>query len=811
MTRSWQWKLGALAGGALAVSLLGGCGASSGPGEQEGPPLGELTSRAGGNPCGTNGDPSGPVEPYADSVLDGATNRVTDQDNAVGAPDGMVATLQGAATLTLDMGTGEEGLESLKLYYVGGAPTRATVEFLRADGVLLATGRVSKTGTEQGRLVATVPYTKSAAFRLVKVKGASGTTYQVDAVETTKLGTGTCVFCGDGILQGPEVCDDKNMLSGDGCNSVCEIEPGYTCRGSPSVCDDNWAPTVEDFHGTTPEDTPLDITLTAVDPEGAALTYTFTTPGHGTLTGTGPSVTYTPAGDFSGEDTFQVTVSDGENQVTATVTVTVQPVNDAPVAASAAVTVSYNTTTPITVSATDVDGDALTFSFTAPAHGTLSGTGAQLIYTPAADFQGADLFTFTASDGSLTSAVATVSITVRGPPVCGDGYIDSGEVCDDGNRVAGDGCRADCRGVEVCGDGLVDSTTGEQCDDGGTTPGDGCDAACQLDAFSNVPPTLISGTLSCSTANSNTGRKVAVDALGRFYVVMKCGGAVHVSVSVDRGQTWVGPTPLGITGAAEVAIEGGPTGVAYVAATAAPGVLFFTRTVDAGASWEAPRILSSVAGPTVSLDSMGDALYISGTRGSVGVRVLRNFARGAGDFSGTDSDQSNIYHDVIVDKISGDIFSVSDDPSFRIRRSSDQATSFGPLSSPPGQAFYSDWTGSNGFIYVTGTFGDNNVDVIPVSAPGTSTQVTGLPTNIGPGPFRSIDADAIGNAYVASQLTTGAVQLDRMLVGAATISAADARTVAQGAAPAVAALPSNGGALVAYTSGTSIYASVVVY
>ena len=76
----------------------------------------------------------------------------------------------------------------------------------------------------------------------------------------------------------------------------------------------------------------------------------------------------------------------------------------------------------------------------------------------------------------------------------GDGYVDPGEVCDDGNRAAGDGCRADCRGVEVCGDGLVDSAAGEQCDDGGTTAGDGCDATCQLDAFSNVPPTLVSET-----------------------------------------------------------------------------------------------------------------------------------------------------------------------------------------------------------------------------------------------------------------------------------------------------------------------------
>nr|WP_240359390.1 Ig-like domain-containing protein [Pyxidicoccus trucidator] len=749
-------------------------------------------------------------DPYADAVAPGTTATVLNASAALGAPDGKAATLLGLlnTALVLDLGAGEEGTGDLRVYYQGlSLALVAQVDFLKADGTFVGSSSLHLVELGLGTHVAVATYPGTAPYRYVRLRGAVLALYLVDAVETSIR-----PFCGDGVLGGVEVCDDGNQLSGDGCNSVCAVEPGYTCTGSPSVCDNNSAPTVEDVQATTPEDSPVNITIPAADPDGDALDFSYTTPGHGTLTLSGASVTYTPNANFAGEDTFQVTVSDGKKQATATVSVTVTPVNDAPVAASAAVTVSYNTSTPITLAATDVDGDALTYTVTAPpAHGTLSGTGAQLLYTPAADFQGEDPFTFTASDGALTSNAATVSITVRGPPVCGDGTVDSGEVCDDGNRVAGDGCRADCQGVEVCGDGLVDSITGEQCDDGGTIPGDGCDAMCQLDAFSNVPPTLVSGTLNCTTADSNTGRKVAVDALGRFYVVMKCGGAVHVSVSVDRGHTWVGPTPLGITNAAEVAIEGGPTGVAYVAATSA-GTVIFTRTVDAGASWEAPRTLSAAANPTVSLDSRGDALYISVSRGSnAGVRVLRNFARGANDFSVTDVDQRNAFFDVLVDKISGDVFSVSDDPSFRIRRSSDQGTSFGPVSSPPGQAFFSDWTGSNGFIYVTGSFGDDNVDVIPVSAPGTSTQVPGLPTDVGPGPLRTIDADALGNGYIASQRGTGDIQLDRMLVGAAMILAADARTVGPGAAPAVAALPSNGGALVAYTNGTSVYASVVVY
>ncbi|AGC43165.1 hypothetical protein MYSTI_01833 [Myxococcus stipitatus DSM 14675] len=747
-------------------------------------------------------------DPYADAVASGTTATVLNASAAVGAPDGQAATLLSLlnSALVLDLGQGEEGTGDLRVYYQGlSLALVASVDFLKADGTYIGSSSLHLVELGLGTHVAVATYSGNVPYRYVRLKGSLLAVYLVDAVETSLR-----PICGDGKLGGVEVCDDGNQLSGDGCNSVCQVEPGYTCTGEPSVCDNNRAPTVDPAQATTPEDTPVVISITAADPDGDTLTYSYTTPAHGTLSLAGASVTYTPNANYHGADSFQVTVSDGKKQATATVSVTVTPVNDAPVASSASVTVSFNTSTPITLVATDVDGDALTYTATAPAHGTLSGTGAQLLYTPNVDFQGVDQFTFVANDGAADSNTATLTITVRGPPVCGDGYLDSGEVCDDGNRAAGDGCRADCRGVEVCGDGLVDSAAGEQCDDGGRTPGDGCDADCQLDAFENTPPTLVSGTLSCTTANSNTGRKAAVDALGRFYVVMLCGGEVHVSVSVDRGHTWVGPTPLGITNAAEVAIEGGPTGTAYIAATSA-GSLYFTRTVDAGATWEAPRVLTTAGNPTVSMDSMGDALYISVSRGRPGVRVLRNFARGANDFIVTDVDQTNAFFDVLVDKISGDVFSVSDDPSFRIRRSSDQGTTFDPQSSPPGQAFFSDWTGSNGFIYVTGTFGDDNVDVIPVSAPGTSTQVSGLPTDVGPGPIRTIDSDALGNGYIASQRGTGNVQLDRMLVGATTILAADARTVGAGTVPAVAALPSNGGALVSYTSGTSVYASVVVY
>jgi cysteine-rich repeat protein len=63
---------------------------------------------------------------------------------------------------------------------------------------------------------------------------------------------------------------------------------------------------------------------------------------------------------------------------------------------------------------------------------------------------------------------------------CGDGVVDPGEACDDGNAQSCDGCSATCETEigHVCGDGILNPDCGEQCDDGNTDPGDGCDANC---------------------------------------------------------------------------------------------------------------------------------------------------------------------------------------------------------------------------------------------------------------------------------------------------------------------------------------------
>jgi cysteine-rich repeat protein len=64
-------------------------------------------------------------------------------------------------------------------------------------------------------------------------------------------------------------------------------------------------------------------------------------------------------------------------------------------------------------------------------------------------------------------------------PICANGVVEPGEVCDDSNRIDGDGCGADCASDETCGNDIVDAAAGEVCDDGNTTGGDSCPADCK--------------------------------------------------------------------------------------------------------------------------------------------------------------------------------------------------------------------------------------------------------------------------------------------------------------------------------------------
>ena len=189
--------------------------------------------------------------------------------------------------------------------------------------------------------------------------------------------------------------------------------------------DGNNPPGTTNQFATTAEDVPSEIVLNAVSPLlGPTFTYTILSgPTNGVLSGSGPAFTYTPAQDFHGEDSFTFKVNDGSNDSnTSTVNISVTEVNDAPSANSQSVTTGSNTAVAITLTGNDLETAIanLVFEVTVtPSHGDLTGTGADLTYTPHANYGGPDSFAFTvrdAGDGSapaLTSSAATVSVTIN--------------------------------------------------------------------------------------------------------------------------------------------------------------------------------------------------------------------------------------------------------------------------------------------------------------------------------------------------------------------------------------------------------------
>lgn len=217
-----------------------------------------------------------------------------------------------------------------------------------------------------------------------------------------------CASSGTVIVNG-----NSQLLGGLSCDRLI-INGGGLLR-LVATATANHPPVANDQAVTLSEDTNTGITLDAADPDGDHLIYSVVaSPAHGTLSGTAPSLTYAPAPNYNGPDNFTFKANDGQiDSNVATVRLTVTPVDDPPVADVKSVVVAEDTTASVTLTGSDVDGDQLSFTVTAmPAHGTLSGAGAHLVYRPAADYNGPDSFTFVANDGALNSIPAVVAITV---------------------------------------------------------------------------------------------------------------------------------------------------------------------------------------------------------------------------------------------------------------------------------------------------------------------------------------------------------------------------------------------------------------
>jgi hypothetical protein len=191
-----------------------------------------------------------------------------------------------------------------------------------------------------------------------------------------------------------------------------------------------------DDAATTDEDTPVTIAVLANDSAGPpdepqAMSVVLgmgpvAGPSHGSIAVTSDdTVTYTPDPDWFGTDVFSYNpATEATMGSAAIVTVTVEPVNDPPVADDQTVSTLEDTPVDIELTGSDVDGYlAMMTIAVAPEHGTLDAGALPLpvTYTPDPDWYGTDEFEFTVTDdGGLISDHGIVTITVEpvnDPPV----------------------------------------------------------------------------------------------------------------------------------------------------------------------------------------------------------------------------------------------------------------------------------------------------------------------------------------------------------------------------------------------------------
>ncbi|TFL17982.1 Ig-like domain-containing protein [Jannaschia formosa] len=267
----------------------------------------------------------------------------------------------------------------------------------------------------------------------------------LSAVIDTDVSNGSLTLNGDGSFEyipdaGFSGTDSFTYFANDGTeNAAAAATVTITVAGTT-----NTSPVAADDSTSIDEDAVMvaaSVLANDTDVDGDTLTAVLNTDvSDGTLVlNSDGTFTYTPDADFNGTDSFTYVANDGTvDSAPATVTITVDPVNDAPVAADASASVDEDavlTGASVLANDVDVDGDTLTAVLnTDVSNGTLVlNSDGTFTYTPNENFNGTDSFTYVANDGTVDSAPATVTITVdpvNDTPVANDdGYaVDDGEV-----------------------------------------------------------------------------------------------------------------------------------------------------------------------------------------------------------------------------------------------------------------------------------------------------------------------------------------------------------------------------------------------
>ncbi len=409
--------------------------------------------------------------------------------------------------------------------------------------------------------------TQPADGTVVITGGGTGLTYQPDADYcNTPPGTST---------------DDFSYTLNGG--SAATVAVTVDCGDDPPVALNDSATVAEDAAATN-----VDVLANDADFDGGLMAVeSITQPVNGTvaIVGSGMAVSYTPAQDYCNDppgavfDTFTYTVNGGS---TATVTMTVTCVDDAPVAVADSATVAEDAAAAavdVLANDTDIDGGPKSVaSVTQPANGTvvITGGGTGVTYQPDADYCNAppgttlDTFTYTLTPGSSST---TVSVSVT----CGDddpgAVADSATVSEDAAATAVDVLAND---TDVDGGPISVASVTQPANGTVVITGGGTGLTYEPDAdYCNAPPgttldtftyALTPGGSSATVAMTVTCVDDAPGAVADSETVSEDAAAAAVNVlandtDVDGGPISVASVTQPANGT--VVITGGGTGLTY--------------------------------------------------------------------------------------------------------------------------------------------------------------------------------------------------------------------------------------------------------
>jgi RHS repeat-associated protein len=261
----------------------------------------------------------------------------------------------------------------------------------------------------------------------------SDQTLTVTAVTNDSASHGSATLSGDTITYTPDAgyvgpatitytaCDD----------GTTDDEPDPLCSNGLILIKvtANHPPTVDGQEVATTEDKPVAVVLTGADADGDTLAFTILEePAHGALGGTAPNLTYTPAPDYHGADSFVFRADDRDDaSAPATVAIAISEVNDVPVPQPDSITGAAGQPTTVAAAAlldNDVAGPfdehAQTLSVTAVeatenTHGTVAFADGNVTYTPEAGFTDTARASYTVCDNGTTDG--------RPDPRCADGVL----------------------------------------------------------------------------------------------------------------------------------------------------------------------------------------------------------------------------------------------------------------------------------------------------------------------------------------------------------------------------------------------------